>query len=123
MASCSFSTLLERVTACGLSSCYPGHVEVVSLKECTRHISRHLQLQGLSADKAVDSEFKLLLARAGNVIAFCSGVTVFHNFGRRYFIALGVPYSRFCRVRATPVPSRSRGVGGGRKGLLTNVWV
>ena len=38
MASCSFSTLLERVTACGLSSCYPGHVEVVSLKECTRHI-------------------------------------------------------------------------------------
>ena len=39
-------------------SCYPGHVEVVSLKECTRHISRHLQLHGLSADKAVDSEFK-----------------------------------------------------------------
>ena len=62
MASCSFSTLLERVTACGFSSCYPGHVEVVSLKECTRHISRHLQLQGLSADKAVDSEFKLLFA-------------------------------------------------------------
>ena len=72
MASCSFSTLLERVTAPGLSSCYPGHVEVVSLKECTRHISRHLQLHGLRADKAVDSEFKLLLARAGNVIAFCS---------------------------------------------------
>ena len=71
MASCSFSTLLERVTACGfISSCYPGHVEVVSLKECTRHISRHLQLHGLSADKAVDSEFKLVLARAGNVIAF-----------------------------------------------------
>ena len=51
MASCSFSTFLERVTACGLSSCYPGHVEVVSLKECTRHISPHLQLQGQSADK------------------------------------------------------------------------
>ena len=83
MASCSFSTLLESVTACGLSSCYPGHVEVVSLKECTRHISQHLQLRGLSADKAVDSEFKLLLAQAGNVIAFCSGSTVFHNFGRR----------------------------------------
>ena len=70
MASRSFSTLLERVTVCGFSSCYPGHVEVVSLKECTKHISRHLQLHGLSADKAVDSEFKLLLARAGNVIAF-----------------------------------------------------
>ena len=91
MASCSFSTLLERVPVCGLSSCYPGHVEVVSLKECTRHISRHLQLHGLSADKAVDSEFKLLLARAGNVIAFCSGITVFHNFGHRYFMAHGVP--------------------------------
>ena len=79
MALCSFSTLLERVTACGLSSCYPGHVEVVSLKECTGHfpghISRHLQLHGLSADKAVDSEFKLLLARAGNVIAVCSGIS------------------------------------------------
>ena len=106
MALCSFSTLLERVTVCGLSSCYPGHVEVVSLKECTRHISRHLQLHGLSADKAVDSEFKLLLARAGNVIAFCSGITVFHNFGHRYFIALGVPQSRFCRV--APLPSHGR---------------
>ena len=91
MASCRFSTLLEMVTVCGLSSYYPGHVEVVSLKECTRHISRHLQLHGLSADKAVDSEFKLLLAQAGYVIAFCSGITVFHNFGHRYFIALGVP--------------------------------
>ena len=92
MASRSFSTLVEWVTVCGLSSCYRGHVEVVSLKECTRHISRHLQLYGLSADKAVDSEFMLLLARAGNVIAFCSGITVFHNFGHRYFMAFSFPY-------------------------------
>ena len=91
MASCSFSTLLEKITAYGLSSCCPGHVDVGFLKECTRHISRHLQLHGLSADKAVDSEFKLLLARAGNVIAFCSEITVFHNSGPRYFITLGVP--------------------------------
>ena len=109
MASCSFSTLLERVTACGLSSYYPGHVEVVSLKERTRHISRHLQLHGLSADKAVDSEFKLLLA--GNVIAFCSGITVFHNFGHRYFMALGVPQSRFCRVAPLPCPRAPGGLG------------
>ena len=74
MASCSFFALLERVTACGLSCDYPGHVDVVSLKECTRDISRHL-----SADKVVDSEFKLLVARAA-VIDFCFGVTVFHNF-------------------------------------------
>jgi len=81
--SSSFSAFLERVTACGLSSDYPaGHVEVVSLKECTRDISQHLQLHGQSADKAVDSDFKLL-ARAGNVIAFCSGFTD--------FIALSVP--------------------------------
>ena len=58
MASTSFSALLKRVTECGLSSDYPGHVEVVSLKECTRAISRHPQLRP-SADKAVDSEFKL----------------------------------------------------------------
>ena len=92
MASTSFSALLKRVTACGLSSDYPGHVEVVSLKECTRAISRHLQLRP-SAGKAVDSEFKLffLTARADNGIAFCSGITVFRNFGHRYFVALGVP--------------------------------
>jgi len=81
MASCSFSAFLERVTACGLSSDYPGHVEVVSLKKCARDISRHLQLHGQSADKAVDSEFKSLV-RVDNVVAFCSGFT--------YFIALGV---------------------------------
>ena len=85
MASCSFFALLDRVTACGLCCDYPGHVEIVSLKECTRDISLHL-----SADKVADSEFKLLLVRAA-VIAFCFGVTVFHNFGHRYFIALGVP--------------------------------
>jgi len=85
MASCSFSALLDRVTACGLSCDYPGHVEVVSLKECTRDISRHLV-----ADKVVDSEFKLVLAQAANVVAFCFGVTVFYNFGHRYFMALGV---------------------------------
>ena len=93
MASCSFSALLERVSACGLSSDYPGHVDVVSLKECTRDISRHLQLHGLSADEAVDSEFKLLLARAGNVMAFvllllCSIILA---TGSLYFIALAVP--------------------------------
>ena len=38
MASCSVSALLERVTACGLSSDYPGHTEVGSLNEYTRDI-------------------------------------------------------------------------------------
>ena len=63
--SCSFSALLDSTTACGLSSDYPGQVEVESLKNCTRDISRHGQLHGLSGDNALDSECKLLLARAG----------------------------------------------------------
>jgi len=89
MASCSFSALLERGTACGLSSDYPGHVEFVSLKEFRERNGRETSpgifnfKNRLSADKAVDSEFLLLLTRAGNVIAFCSGNTVFHNFGHR----------------------------------------
>ena len=68
--SCSFSALLDSTTACGLSSDYPGHVEVESLRNCTRDISRHRQLHGLSGDKALDSEWKLLLARAGKAPVF-----------------------------------------------------
>ena len=58
------------MTACGLSSDYPGQVEVVSLRNCTKDILRHHQLHGLSGDNAVDSECKLLLARAGRASVF-----------------------------------------------------
>ena len=34
-------------------------------KDCTREVSRHRELCGLSADTELDSEHKLLLARAG----------------------------------------------------------
>ena len=68
--SCSFSAILDSTTACGVSSDYPGQVEVESLRNCTRDISRHRQLHGLSADNALDSEFKLLLARAGKAPIF-----------------------------------------------------
>ena len=68
--SCSFSALLGSTTACGLSSDYPGQVEVESLGNCTRDISSHRQLHGLSRDNAVDSEYKLLLARAGKAPVF-----------------------------------------------------
>ena len=68
--SCSFSALLDSTTTCGLSSDYPGQVEVESLRNCTRDISRHRQLHGLSGDKALDSEWKLLLARAGKAPVF-----------------------------------------------------
>ena len=68
--SCGFSALLDSTTACGLSSDYPGQVEVESLKNCTRDISRHRLLHGLSGDNALDTECKLLLARAGKAPVF-----------------------------------------------------
>ena len=67
----SFSALIQgATTTCGLSSDYPGQVEVVSLRDCTRDVSGHCKLHGLSTDKALDSEYKLLLARAGNIDIF-----------------------------------------------------
>ena len=68
--SCSFSALLDSTIACGLSSNYPGQAEVQSLRNCTRDIPRHRQLHGLSGDNALDSECKLLLARAGKAQVF-----------------------------------------------------
>ena len=68
--SCSFSALLDSTIACGLSSDYPGQVEVESLRNCTRDIPRHRQLHGLSGDNALDSECKLLSARAGKAPVF-----------------------------------------------------
>ena len=65
----SFSALLDSTIACGLSD-YPGQVEVESLRNCTRDIPRHRQLHGLSGDNALDSECKLLLARAGKAPVF-----------------------------------------------------
>ena len=68
--SCSFSALLESTIARGSSSYYPGHVEVESLRNCTKDILRHRQLHGLSGENALDSECKLLLARAGKAPVF-----------------------------------------------------
>ena len=63
--SCGFPTLLQGAGSCGLSSDYPDQTEIVSLQDCTRDVSRHRELCGLSADTELDSEYKLLLARAG----------------------------------------------------------
>ena len=68
--SSSFSALLESTTACGLSSDSPGQVEVESLRNFTGDIPRHRQLHGLSGDNALDSECKLLSARAGKAPVF-----------------------------------------------------
>ena len=40
------------------------------LRNCTRDIPRHRQLHGLSRDNVLDSECKLLLARAGKAPVF-----------------------------------------------------
>ncbi|KAL9962321.1 hypothetical protein ACROYT_G031412 [Oculina patagonica] len=50
-----------------LSSEYPSHVEAITLKDCSRDVLRHLQQHGISGDEAIDSELKLLLARAALV--------------------------------------------------------
>ena len=68
--SCGFSAVLDSTIACGLSSDYPGQVEVESLRNCTRDIPTHRQLHGLSGDNAHASECKLLLARAGKAPVF-----------------------------------------------------
>ncbi|XP_078368927.1 uncharacterized protein LOC144652746 [Oculina patagonica] len=63
--SCGFSALLDDATACGSSRDYPGQEEYLSLRDCNRDITGHRQLYGLSGDDSLDSEWKLLLARAG----------------------------------------------------------
>ena len=77
--SCSFSALLDSPTACGLSSDYLGQVEVKSSRNCTRDIFRHRQLHGLSADDALDSEYNLLLARAGVAPLFLDVISYAHT--------------------------------------------
>ena len=84
--SCSFSALLDSTIASGLGSDYPGQVEVKSLRNCTRDIPRHRQLHGLSRGNALDSECKLLLARAGKAPVFLYIISkiIFHMHLREF---------------------------------------
>ncbi|KAK3746674.1 hypothetical protein QZH41_020586, partial [Actinostola sp. cb2023] len=65
MALCSYSTLLSPTTPCGQSSEYPGSLECVSLKDCTKEIYGHLSSLQLGADEGLGNEMELLLSRAG----------------------------------------------------------
>jgi len=65
VALCSYSTLLSNGTPCGQSSDYPGQLECVALKDCTKDVIGHLASFKLSNDEGVGTEMKLLLARAG----------------------------------------------------------
>ena len=67
---CTFSSLVDLCSPCGTSSDYPTHVEVVTLRDCSRDVLRHLESYGISGDEAIHSEFKLLLARAGILFVF-----------------------------------------------------
>ena len=70
MAHCSYKALLGKVTPskgtpCGQSEDYPGQLECIALKDCTKDGTGHLKTLNLSADEGLGSEIKLLLARAG----------------------------------------------------------
>lgn len=70
LCTCSFSSLVDQSSPCGTSSDYPTHVEVVTLRDCSRDVLGHLESYGISGDEAIHSELKLLLARAGILFTF-----------------------------------------------------
>jgi hypothetical protein len=65
MASCNYASLVGGL--CGSSSYNQSILECVTIKECNKDVSNHLVLCKISDDVDVDSESKLLLARAGKV--------------------------------------------------------
>ena len=70
MAHCSYKALLGKVplsqgTSRGQSADYPGQLECIALKDCTKDVTFHLRTFNLSADEGLGSEIKLLLASAG----------------------------------------------------------
>ncbi len=69
--SCSYSRLLDQPGPCGLSGDYPGQVECVPLKDCTKDVTGHLTTLKLSSDDGIATEMKLLLARAGKPKPLC----------------------------------------------------
>ena len=65
MARCSFSEFVGG--DCGSSVDHPNNFKCVTLRECTKDVFNHLVFCKVSNDSEVDIEWKLLLARAGNV--------------------------------------------------------
>ena len=52
---------------CGSSKERPADIKCVTIREGTKELYKHLAFHKISDDSTVDSEWKLLLARAGNV--------------------------------------------------------
>lgn len=67
MALCKYSTLVGGRGICGSSSENPKNIECVTIGQCTKDVHSHLTCYKVSDDVGVDSESKLLLARAGKV--------------------------------------------------------
>lgn len=65
--SCGYSLLLKNPGTCGISTDYPKKIIYVTLQECDRDVANHLKFCKISQDEGVNSEKKLLLARAGKV--------------------------------------------------------
>ncbi|XP_078372779.1 uncharacterized protein LOC144656433 [Oculina patagonica] len=62
MACCSFSELVSG--DCGSSLDNPTNIKCVTLRECTKEVYSHLVFCKVSDDSEIDTEWKLLLARA-----------------------------------------------------------
>ena len=70
VAFCNYSTLVGG--NCGPSSENPANVECITISQCTKEVNGHLKFCKVSDDVGVDSESKLLLARAGRVSVYYS---------------------------------------------------
>ena len=70
MAHCIHKALQGKVTPfqgtpCGQSADYPGQLEYIALKDCTKELTGHVKTLNLSADEGLGSEIRLVFARAG----------------------------------------------------------
>ena len=67
MASCGYSKLVGGI--CGPSAFNQADVECVAIGQCRKDVYNHLVYCKISDDFGVDSESKLLLTRAGRMLA------------------------------------------------------
>ena len=74
---CGYSSLMGG--ECGSSKERPADIKCVTIRECTKEVYNHLAFHKISDDSGVDSEWKLLLARAGTMqwSIYCNPKTPF----------------------------------------------
>ena len=69
MASCLFASLVNDEDGRGKSQHYQSAAACVSLDLCDKDIQQHLSFAKVYGEKVIDSEMKLILARAGKSIS------------------------------------------------------